>query len=74
MAAADDPVGTVRRMRQGFSHLIKFDQGSRTQCWDFYDTYGSCGSLFGYNELLTNDEVDAMDAPVVYVPDPNWGQ
>lgn len=73
LCAADDPVGTVRRLRAGFAHLVKLDQGGRRQCWSLYDAYGPCADLMGYvDALLTDDQVDILDTMVVYVPDAHW--
>lgn len=69
MSAAGDSVHTVRRVLKGLGHLIKLDQPEGVACWDLIDAYGSCGELLGYGGLLTDEQVDKLDAPVVYVPE-----
>ena len=72
--AKDDAVGTLRRISgPGFAHLIRLEQPEDWPCWDLIDVYGSCAELMGYDAgLLTDDEVDALQTVVVYVPADQW--
>lgn len=71
MSAKDDPPGTLRRSKKGFSHLMKFCQPEDGPCWWVYDLYGDMEwlNVGPYTDQQVDDDDDTV---VVYVPDSSW--